>query len=350
LRVLHLVNHTHRLNGNAHAVVDIACAQADLGHDVAVLHRGGSFDDAFRAHNVKLYQQTGFGSAKALLRNLREIDTVLHAFRPDVVHGHMIGSVLSAWPVTRLRRKPLVATVHNAFESTAVLMGLADRVVGVSRTVSESMIRRGVDARKLRTILNGTIGTARLPAALPDPVPLQRPAVLFVGGLHFRKGVPDLLKGVALARRTRPDLHLYLVGEGPEGAAYAAGITDEDRAHIHFEGAASDPRGYMQAADVFVLASIADPAPLVISEAREAGLGIIATAVDGIPELLEDGRAGRLIRPNAPEELAEALLQVFDTPEALAELRNKSQENIDHMSVRRVAQQYIDLYSEAAPR
>jgi glycosyltransferase involved in cell wall biosynthesis len=347
--VLHIVNHTYRLNGNAHAVVDISCAQADLGHDVAVLHGGGSFDLTFRDHNVDLNTRHKFGSARSFIGNMIAIDKLIRTFRPDLVHGHMVGSVLSAWAVTRLHRKPLFATVHNAFEPSAVLMGLADRLVGVSRVVSASMAKRGVSTSKLRTILNGTIGSARLPAVLPDPAPLQRPAVLFVGGLHFRKGVPDLLKGVSIARRSRPDIHLYLVGEGPSGEAYAAAIEEQDRGHIHFEGATSDPRKYMQSADIFVLASIADPAPLVISEAREAKLAIIATAVDGIPELLEDGRAGTLIAANAPEDLAAALLDTLGSPEKLAALREKSQLNIEYMSVKRVAQQYIDLYSEFLP-
>ncbi len=124
----------------------------------------------------------------------------------------------------------------------------------------------------------------------------------------------------------------------------------EDRSHVHFCGSRPDPRSFMLGADVFVLASHADPAPLVLSEAREAGLAVIATEVDGIPELLEGGAAGLLVPPAAPERLAAALLEVLRTEQTLDHHRRRSQFNLEHLTLRRVATETLEVYERARRR
>jgi glycosyltransferase involved in cell wall biosynthesis len=106
---------------------------------------------------------------------------------------------------------------------------------------------------------------------------------------------------------------------------------------------------YMRAADIFVLASHAEPAGLVLSEAREAGCAIIATNVGGIPEMLENGHAGILLRPRRPDLLAEAMARLLREPAFLAEMRARSQHKIAKLSLRRVTQETLSIYRELIP-
>lgn len=351
MRILHVVNHTRRQNGNVHAAIDLACAQAALGHEVTVLSGGGEFDPVLHANRVAVatfpaLDQSGAGAALASALAIRRL---VGALRIDIVHAHMMKSAGLGWAVTRLRRARLVTTIHNAFEKSAVLMGLGDRAIAVSGAVARGMRARGLSAGRLRVVLNGTLGTARH-AYEPPPVPepLARPAVLAVCGMHPRKGVLDLLQGFSEARRARPELRLYLVGAGPCQAEYEAAVAPRDARHVTFFGARTDPRPFMLGADVLVLASHADPAPLVISEAREAGLAIIATGVDGIPELLEGGEAGLLIPPHAPDEIARALATVLADADSLAAWRARSQIRLEHLSLTRVAEETLAVYGEVA--
>lgn len=347
MRILHVLNHARRQNGNVHAAVDLACAQAALGHEVTVCTGGGEFDALLRGNQVAVVETPELASTKTAPQAVLRLSQLTASKDVDIVHAHMMKSAGLCWAATRFRRARLVTTVHNAFEKSAILMGLGDRVIAVSEAVGEGMRRRGVPASRLRVILNGTLGTARH-AWEPPPVPkaLERPAVLYVGGLHPRKGILDLLAGFSLARRSRPDLHLYLVGGGPLEREYRATVSEGDADHVHFCGAHADPRPFMLGADVFVLASHADPAPLVISEAREAGLAIIATRVDGVPELLAGGEAGVLVAPRAPDEIAETLLTVLADPQSLQAHRARSQVNLQYLTVRRVAEQTLGVYGE----
>jgi glycosyltransferase involved in cell wall biosynthesis len=347
LRILHVVNHTRRQNGNVHAAVDLACVQAGLGHQVTLASCGGEFDAVLDANKVAVEVLPELAPGASPLRAALRLRRLVAAQGIDIVHAHMMKSAGLGWAATRFGRARLVTTIHNAFERSAILMGLGDRVIAVSEAVAQGMRRRGLPSGRMRVVLNGTLGTARH-AFEPPPKPetLQRPAVLYVGGMHPRKGVLDLLAGFSGARLARPDLHLYLVGAGPCEPEYQAAVEPHDADHVHFRGSHVDPRPFMLGADVFVLASHADPAPLVIPEAREAGLAIVATRVDGVPELLEGGRAGVLIAPHAPGELAAALLAVLADAASLAEHRARSQVNLQRLSLRRVAEETLAVYAE----
>jgi glycosyltransferase involved in cell wall biosynthesis len=342
MRILHILNHTFRQNGNVHAAIDLACAQAAMGHQVAVCSGGGSFDALMQARGVEVLELNQSRKLGNLLMVLPRLIALLRRWRPDVVHAHMMTSAVLAWTPTRLFRLPLVTTVHNEFEKSAILMGLGDRVIAVSQAVATAMKRRGLSASRTHVVLNGTIGSARHPQPPPPPADLHHPAVVYVGGLHPRKGVADLIDAMLLVHAQAPETHLYLVGEGP--------CLDEYRArtrgcpNIHFLGAHSDPRPYLLAADVFVLASHFDPAPLVISEAREAGCAIVATRVDGIPQLLDAGLAGVLVAPRDPEGLAAAIRELVTDPAKLSTVRAASQINISNLSVNRVAAETMKIY------
>src|SRR5262249_42703709 len=116
---------------------------------------------------------------------------------------------------------------------------------------------------------------------------------------------------------------------------------------IHFTGFVKDPRCYLRQADIFVLASLSDPFPLVIPEAREAGCAIVATDVDGIREGLEEGRAGLLVPPSDPAALATELRRLLSDAGELAAWRDRARANLDWLRMGRVADETLAIYEEA---
>lgn len=348
MRILHLLNHTTQSNGHVHAAVDLACEQSRLGHAVAVASGRGDFDALLIRNGVEVFTIDHRRKAATLLRSAWALRRLASAFSADIIHAHMMTSAVLAWPVCRLAGIPLITTVHNEFEKSAILMGLGTRVIAVSAAVGASMRRRGIPAAKLRVILNGTIGSARLASREIRPVPLASPSILFVGGLHPRKGLADLFAAFELVHRRHPQARLHIVGDGPFAQTYremVAGLSCRNA--VHFEGSKADPFPWMRGADIFVLPSHADPAPLVLPEAREAGCAVVATRVDGIPELLEGGEAGMLVPARDPDALAATLSGLIAAPDAISHWRERSQYRIDHLRIARVARETLDLYDEA---
>jgi glycosyltransferase involved in cell wall biosynthesis len=260
----------------------------------------------------------------------------------------MMTSAVLAWPVCKIAGIPLITTVHNEFEKSAILMGLGKRVIAVSDAVGASMRKRGIKASRLRVVLNGTIGSARFKNRSDTRMELASPSVLFVGGLHPRKGLPDLLEAFRIAHRDTPASRLYIIGGGPFDQEYrdlASNMECSDA--IIFLGPQPDPFQWMAGADIFVLPSHADPAPLVLSEAREAECAIIGSNVDGIPQLLEYGAAGLLVEPRDIDGLASTLKRLFASPPLIEEWKRKSQFKIDRMTIERVAVETLDVYKSA---
>jgi len=349
MRIVHLAPSMENVgNGIVNATVDLACTQAAAGHDVTVASSGGAFVGLLARHGVRHEALSLRRTPGSMIRTSRRFVALVNALRPDVVHAHVMTAALLARgmrPFARARYG-LVGTVHNEFRRDAVLMGASDRVIAISDAVFTAMARRGIPRRKLRVVKNGTLGSPRQTAAeSAAPKALARPAVTTVAGLFERKGIADLIDAFeALSRR---DAHLYVVGDGPERArfeAYARAASSHDR--IHFEGFQPSPAAYLASTDVFVLASRAEPWGLAISEAREAGCAIVATAVGGIPEQLEGGRAGTLVPPRAPRALAAAIDALLDDPAALADARLRSARDLEPFRVERVMAQTVDVYSE----
>lgn len=351
MRVLHLLNHTNRMNGHVHAAVDLACEQIMLGHDVAVASGGGDFDALLAAHKVETMFVNHERRPAALIRGLISLHRSAHDWRADLVHAHMVTSAVLAWPICKALGIPLIATVHNEFQKSSIMMGLGTRVIAVSEAVGRSMQKRGIPKSRLNVVLNGTIGSARFEGKDRTPRHLDSPAIIFVGGLHPRKGLPDLFIAFNAVHKRNPQARLYIVGDGPFREAYIDLVSSmECRSAVSFMGPQDDPFPLLKGADIFVLPSHADPAPLVLSEAREAGCAVVATNVDGIPELLENGNAGILVPARDPTRLSEILCSLVENSETLREWKTKSHFNLEHLRIERVARETLDVYASARSR
>ncbi|SAL69092.1 glycosyltransferase family 4 protein [Caballeronia telluris] len=354
MKIVHLANHAQTIgNGTVNMMVDLACVQARTGHDVVVASSGGGFEPLLRRHGINhvLLQQSR--QPWRVPSMVAGFNRLIDRFDPDIVHAHMMtGALVSRFAGMR-RRFALVTTVHHEFQKSPSIVRCGDRMVAVSEAVAKSLVEHGMLPERLSVVRNGAVDAPRLicrPTA--RPVRLKHPNVLSVAGMFRRKGIADLLHAFAQVRseaRDAPEFmkepHLYLVGDGPdrlsmEELAAGLGIADS----VHFAGFVADPRPYLAQTDVFALASHADPCPLAIIEAREAGCAIVGTRAGGIPELLEGGAAGVLVDAGEPQQLAAKLRWLLMDTHARAQLGARAKCNLDGLSVERVAREYMAIY------
>ena len=140
--------------------------------------------------------------------------------------------------------------------------------------------------------------------------------LLFVGRLAAVKGVPVLFEALALARQSRPNLRLTLIGDGPERSILEAEAEPLGDA-VRFVGYQSQDAVALalKRADALVLPSFAEGVPVVLMEAMAAGIPVIATQIAGIPELVEHGISGLLVPPGDSGALANAILSSLADPD-----------------------------------
>ena|SRR5579862_7999763 len=250
----------------------------------------------------------------------------LRRSRADIVHLHL------PWPPGEVawllggRARPLVVTVHCEAVRHArlarLLSPLTQRVLSTARriVVTGAFMREApflaAHRNRVQVVPLGVdLDHFRPAPPLPDPLPgVARPRVLFVGRLRHYKGLPIL----AAALRRIPELSLIVVGEGPEHKNFETALCDNDcRERAHLLGEVDDERllRLFQTADTVVLPSTsnAEAFGLAIAEAQACGVPAVTTNVGtGTAQTVADGVSGRIVPPNDPAALAEALRWCLD--------------------------------------
>ncbi len=139
-------------------------------------------------------------------------------------------------------------------------------------------------------------------------------AVVYIGRMDVKKGLRELVEAAASLHSERPNLQVYMVGEGPDRPMIQNAIhANKAAGYIHaLPGCAFDDVAvWMAAADLVTLPSYMEGCPNVVLEALACGRPVVATNVGGIPEIMSDA-CGRLVPPRDPAALAQALASVLD--------------------------------------
>ena len=145
-----------------------------------------------------------------------------------------------------------------------------------------------------------------------DRTDKRKPTIVSVGSLRSIKGHRFLLRALKDVVKSYPDCQLEILGEGAERASlaeYAKELGIED--NVHMPGVCV-PYARVAEADLFVLPSIREGLPTAILEAMALKTPAIASSVGGIPEVIEDGKNGFLVRPREWEELARKILNLLN--------------------------------------
>ena len=347
MRVLHLANHCRMGHGNVHLAVDLACVQAEKGDTVFYGSEGGELEPTLAASgvtHVEVVQRTR--RPQQLIGSVARLRSLIRRQRIDIVHAHMMSGAVLGYLATRGSRARLVTTVHNSFDSHARIMRLGDRVVAVSQAERTALLALGFKERQLATIVNATLGGARMRMfGSQDAISRPVPVISTVCGLHKRKGVDTIIDAFASLASRHP-CELHIVGDGPDRLALEERAKDSGFGErIVFHGSLEDPGRILRGADIFVLASHAEPMGLVNIEARQAGCAIVASDVGGIPEILDEGRAGTLVPPRDVAAFAREIECLLTNPDHLQDMKRRSLEGIERFGVDHLWREHDRLYS-----
>jgi glycosyltransferase involved in cell wall biosynthesis len=346
-----MANHVQEAgNGIVNVMVDLACEQARMGHEVIIISGGGSYELLLERHGVAHYKLDQTRKPASMLRAFFRFRTLMSRIRPDIIHAHMMTGALLSKYLKGMNAYKIVTHVHNEFQKHADLMRVGDAVIAVSDAVAKSMAARGIKPNKLKVVLNGTVGSPRKIRDL-SMMDLKGLNIVTVAGLYTRKGIGDLIEAFDQIAASFEGIKLYIVGDGPDRALFEKmAKLSVYRDQIRFEGFQANPEIYMRAADVFVLASHNEPFGLVLIEAREAGCAIVATDVDGIPEALDQGNSGMLVPPRQPAILAEAIIELLSDAGKREYFRERAKQGLDYYHVSRVTEQTVKIYEEVLNR
>jgi glycosyltransferase involved in cell wall biosynthesis len=306
------------------------------------------------------FSQPGYGrSPIAATRGAAGLRRAIRSFQPGVIHSHNVKStaLVAAARASMRVRPPVVATFHGVrrgeYRASGMILRRAAVVVCVSDDVANGLASIGMPRSRLRVIPNAVPAPEPLDTAQRELIDQElglagRPVVSLVGRLVPQKVPRRFLSAAALTAAEIPECRFLVVGDGPlrpslEAAARELGIEDT----VRFTGIRSDARDLISRSDLIVFSSDWEGMSLVALEALAAGTPVVATAVEGMEEVLGDG-GGVLVDRDGPS-LAQAMIELLRDPERRAEMGRIGREKIQtEHSLDVMIRAYRELYSELA--
>ena len=256
-----------------------------------------------RRLTVKKLSQTQYSALHFHTYVLAFLSLDLMQRLPTVVSLDMTSwqsSLEKADPQFRWTYRPNVFLGKQVFNAAA-------RIVTRSEWARQSVIQDyGIDPEKVKVVHPG-VDTTKLTPADPLSKPKQRFNILFVGGDFERKGGLDVLDVFLQSFSEQADLHLVTKAVVP---------CQHPHVHIHPDVKAYSPEWlelYRQA-DVFVMPTHFEGFGWVFIEAMAAGLPVIATRINAIPEMVSHGKTGFLIQPGDRLDLANRIRTLMENP------------------------------------
>lgn len=359
VRVLHVINGEHY--SGAERVQDLLAARlADEGFEVGfACVKRGKFPSARKCTTAPLYEL--HMRSKLDLRVVHRLVEIAREGDYSLLHAHTPRSLFIARAASFLSGIPLVYHVHSPTSRDTThawrnrLNHLAERIgltgVHAMITVSESLRRHMVnlgyaDDRVIR-VPNGVPA----PAVVRDERP---PGIQWELGMSAlfrpRKGLEMLLEALVLLRRREVPVRLRAIGafESPEYEreikARVAELEIEDL--ISWRGFTTDVDSELATLDLFVLPSLfGEGLPMVVLEAMAAGVPVVATNVEGVPEAIEDGVNGVLTAPSDSEDLALGIERVVRGDVDWSQVRRSAmRRHAEHFSDKIMAARVADVY------
>ena len=260
--------------------------------------------------------------------------------RPDVIHSHLPTMGI----VARLTAKgPHVYTEHNLVESYRWPTRVANRmtyqrnsaVIAVSQAVAESLA--GYPGPPAQVIMNAVAcrydatraKAAREELGIDSTVPL----VVHVGNIRPGKGHQTLIEAARLLKSELGDVLVVSIGAekwvGDLQRLIELARSSGVGGYLRFLGRRSDALDFVSAADVYVNPADVEGLPVSLLEAMALGRPVVATAVGGVPGLIDHEETGLLVPARSPGQLAEAVKQILIDRPMAHELGQKARDHVE---------------------
>lgn len=302
------------------------------------------------------------------LRALRSLAALFRRERPDVVHTHSSkAGVLGRWAAALAGVKVVVHSVHGfGFTpgQSPVVRGLflgaehltsrvTDHFICVSRSNLAEGVRRGLFRRDRATLVRSGFDLAAFTTGARDRAGLRRElgfaadavVVATVSCLKPQKDPATLAGVIARVLEHHPETRFLVAGDGALRADLEARLAAARAGHaVRLLGWRDDIPRLLRAADLLLHTSRWEGLPRVLPQAMAAGLPVVATAVDGAPEVVRDGDTGFLAAPRDVDALAAAVSRLVAEPALRHRLGARAASRVAEFDVARLVPAQQDLY------
>jgi glycosyltransferase involved in cell wall biosynthesis len=373
------------IGGTETQVMNLAFGLDGSRFDVhfACLKRWGDFLEQIEASAKPLteYRIDSLYGARTLRQQFR-FARDLRRKGIDIVHTYGFYTNVFAIPAARLAgARVIVASIRDIGDHLTptkrwvqrLACSLADGILVNAEAVKHRLVEEGYDPGRITVISNGIdvarVGRSERGTHLRHELglPPRAPVVAVFSRLNPLKGIEYFLEAAASVGARFPEARFLVVGDGhvlQDGVVVDSPYKRELEAHavrlglegrVVFAGFRLDVPDLLSEVAISVLPSLSEGLSNSVLESMGAGVPVVATAIGGTPEAVQDGVSGLLVPPRDARALAHAICTVLEDPELARRLGRAAQQRVsDHFSneqmVRRTERFYLGLLANKAQR
>ncbi|MBX7054539.1 MAG: glycosyltransferase family 4 protein [Pyrinomonadaceae bacterium] len=370
IKVLHLTSTRYGIGGVERLLLEMSDKYQVENFDVAYCNLfcdeegEGKFPTAIRQKGLDYIEISGkrVRDLPSMARNLRKI---LEYRQIDVLHLHMLQATIVGGLAQMGTRTSTVVTKHytDGLSRHAAWIKKLDHwstkrakcIVAISDYVRQDLIQLGFNSNKITVIHNGTdISEFDRNVALVESSKAAelRDRVLIgsVGSLTERKGHNLLIAAMPRILESVPNAHLMIVGEGPMRAELEQLIDRNGlREQVALVGFRENVAPLLSEMDLYVHPSIHEPFGISILEAMAAKKCVVATSVEGVPEIVLEGITGVLVPPKNCSALSEKIVSLLQNDDQRLRMGEAGRRRVEeHFTIGRVVNEYQAIYKSLA--
>ena len=226
-----------------------------------------------------------------------------------------------------------------------------DKIVCISKAEKQSAIKTKIcKEQKLALIQNGIDVKSVRNAISKNRSEIGFSESTFVVGMVGRittQKAPDIfIKAAKLIKEQISDIAFIIVGDG-EMRTEIEKYASENKLQLYITGWTDEPYSYLKTFDVAVLPSRWEGFGLAVVEYMAAEKNVVATRIDALPTIIEDGVDGSLVNVDSPEDLCEKILWIRNHPDDAAQIRaNAFKKVCENFDIKRVVQQHLEMFDQ----
>jgi glycosyltransferase involved in cell wall biosynthesis len=309
--------------------------------------------------NLTLLKQRGAFDPRMIIQARRIV------FEHDInliqTHGYKSNTI--GFFLQLLCRRPWIGFAHGYIDDNSknrfynridrLALRRADRVVAVSNSMKALLTQHGVAAHKIRVVHNAVDPNDTVPKTSGKEIRLRygltsdQKVIGVIGRLNPEKGQLIFLRALEKTARSFPGVKALIIGDGQDRALLEGFCREKalsDR--VVFLGYQEKVADYYQVLDLLVLPSLSEGLPNTVLEAMSFGVPVLATAVGGVPEIIQNGN-GMMVPPNDPGALAEKMMELLGDGVLRQAIGLKGKTSLyPHFTPEYRVRQIVNLYEE----
>lgn len=341
--------------GTENVILQLCEIFGPLVNKIVVCSCGGVNVNKLKAMGIRHFEIPDIESKSlyTVIKTAGALKKIVRDEKITVIHTHHRMAAFYVSLLGLYKKHVFINTSHNTFSNKKKLTQIAYKrayIVACGEKVKNNLTEFFEIPERQVTVIHNAVKPFEGPETADDLIQKLRAEGDFIigniGRLSQQKGMEYYVKSIPIILKHFPKTRFFIIGSGEEEEKLKTMAEEEGICEaLCFTGYRSDIQNIIAQLDLVVLSSLWEGFPLTPMEAFSMGRTIVATAVDGTVEIVENEKTGLLVEPKSPEQIAEKVIWMMKHPKEKKKMElNALKKYQEEFSMKKFAETYISYY------